>query len=112
MDIEGLKSYLNCDNTFLASLIQKFMDEVGGITSLMEEAGKKGDWPVIKAGAHKMLSSVRIFELTELIEVLEQLEIEAAEPNDTNKIRTDLERMRSLVGLTMKDMHTTLEELS
>lgn len=111
MDIEALKSYLNCDNAFLSGLIQKFIDEVRGILAQMEEAGKKENWPVIRANAHKMLSSVRIFELTELVEILERMEISAASAAHTTQMQTDLTKLLGLADLAIKDMQAAMEEL-
>jgi hypothetical protein len=73
MNIKELKDYLNCDNAFLISLMQKFIDEVLEMTATINAATNLKDWATVKANAHKMLSSVRIFEMQEIIAVLEKI---------------------------------------
>jgi hypothetical protein len=63
MNIRELKDYLNCDDAFLISLMENFVEEVKEMTSKINDATIHENWKVVKLNAHKMLSSVRIFEM-------------------------------------------------
>ncbi|HKC68758.1 MAG TPA: Hpt domain-containing protein [Bacteroidia bacterium] len=111
MNIKELKNYLNCDDAFLISLMEKFIDEVIEITSIIQTATANKDWETVKANAHKMLSSVRIFEMQEIILVLEKLEIEAGGQKNTEIIKQDVEKLSKLINKVIYDMKAGLEEI-
>jgi hypothetical protein len=111
MNIQELKGYLNCDDAFLISIMQKFIDEVIEITATIKTAANNKDWGTVKTNAHKMLSSVRIFEMKEVIGVLEKLEIEAGGRKDEDIIKKDVERLFVLIEKIILDMKTSLEEV-
>lgn len=72
--VNELKKFLACDDAFLAHLMEIFIKESGeGITRLKSATDSK-NWPLVKATAHKMLSSTRIFNLVALSSVLEEIE--------------------------------------
>lgn len=111
MNIKELKNYLNCDDTFLISLMQKFIEEVSEITTTIKAAASNKDWKTVKTNAHKMLSSVRIFEMKEIIDVLEKLEIEADGKKDANVIIKDVEKLSSLIKKVIHDVKIGLKEI-
>ncbi|HXU27325.1 MAG TPA: Hpt domain-containing protein [Bacteroidia bacterium] len=111
MNIKELKNYLNCDDAFLISLMQKFIDEVVEITATIKTASNKKDWQTIKTNAHKMLSSVRIFEMKEIIIVLEKLEIEAEGKKNPDVIKQDVEILLDLTEKVIRDVEIGLEEI-
>ena len=74
INVNELKEFLGCDNEFLAHLMETFIKESGeGIIRLKTAADSK-NWQLVKATAHKMLSSTRIFNIGELSSVLEEIE--------------------------------------
>jgi HPt (histidine-containing phosphotransfer) domain-containing protein len=111
MDIKELKNYLNCDDAFLISLMQKFIDEVTEITTTIKGATVNEDWIVVKSNAHKMLSSVRIFEMQEIIVVLENIEIEAEEKKNPDTIKKGVEKLSTLIEKVICDVKISLEEI-
>jgi HPt (histidine-containing phosphotransfer) domain-containing protein len=111
MNIKELKSYLNCDDAFLISIMQKFIDEVIEITTIIKTAANNEDWRTIKINAHKMLSSVRIFEMQEIIAVLERLEVEADGKKNPDIIKTDVEKLSKLIEKVIYDVKAGLEEI-
>jgi HPt (histidine-containing phosphotransfer) domain-containing protein len=112
MDILELKNYLNCDNNFLESIIQKFIAEVQEITKTIEIAAAAEKWPVVKLNAHKMLSSVKIFEINELIILLEKIEISAEKQKNIPQLKKDVEKLIGLSAKAILDVQTALEELN
>jgi HPt (histidine-containing phosphotransfer) domain-containing protein len=111
MNIKELKSYLNCDDAFLISLMQKFIDEVAEITTIIKTAASNEDWKTVKTQAHKMLSSVRIFEMQEIIAVLEKLEIDADAAKNPDAIKKGVEQLLSLAAQTIYDITNSLGEI-
>jgi hypothetical protein len=111
MNIKELKSYLNCDDAFLISLMQKFIDEVTEITTTIKTASNNKNWGIVKTNAHKMLSSVRIFEMQEIISLLEKLEIEAEGRKNEDVIEKDVEKLLILTEKIIYDIQISLEEI-
>jgi len=111
MNIQELKNYLNCDDAFLLSIMQKFIDEVIEITAIIKTATNNKDWVTVKINAHKMLSSVRIFEMQEIITVLEKLEIEAEAKKNADIIKKDVEKLSNLIEKVIYDVRAGLEEI-
>ncbi|MEO6303997.1 MAG: Hpt domain-containing protein [Bacteroidia bacterium] len=111
MDIQALKIYLNCDNSFLLSLVQTFIEEAREITRKIELAWQNENQKSIKLNAHKLLGSVRILELTELIGLLEKIEIHASEKLRSNEMENQIKQLSASVEKVIYDMNVTLEEL-
>jgi hypothetical protein len=111
MNIPELKKYLNCDNKFLVSIIDKFIEEVTETTQIMETASINKKWEVVRLSAHKMLSSVRIFELKEIIGILEKIEIEAEKQNNYTLIEEEVKKFSILIKKIIDEMKITMEEL-
>lgn len=111
MNIQELKNYLNCDDVFLVGLIQKFIEEVNEIVTTIKMAANGGDWPTVKSNAHKMLSSVRIFDMVEIIDVLEKLEIEAEGKKDADSINKYVIKLLTLSENAINDMNRGLKEI-
>lgn len=111
MDINGLKIYLNCDNAFLESIIQKFIVEVREITKTIENEAENQKWKLVKVNAHKMLSSVKIFEISELILLLEKIELQAEEEINIPELKHNIGVLGPLVEKTIEDMRSSFEEL-
>lgn len=112
MNIQELKNYLNCDDTFLTMLMQKFIDEVAEITATLKTAAANNEWAIVRSNAHKMLSSVRIFEMREIIVVLEKIEIEAEAKKKPEIITKDINKLSILIDKVINDMKTAIEEIS
>lgn len=112
MDILELKNYLNCDIDFLESIIQKFIVEVQEITKTIETAAAEQKWTVVKLNAHKMLSSVKIFEIEDLTDLLEKIEISAEKQNDIPQLIKDTEKLIGLSAKAILDVQTAMQELN
>ncbi len=111
MDIQALKNYLNCDNTFLQSLVQTFIEEATDITRKIELAWQNENPKSIKLNAHKLLSSVRILELAELTGLLEKIEKNALTQPRSKELENQIKQLSVSTEKAIYDMHITLEEL-
>ncbi|MGZ3903499.1 MAG: Hpt domain-containing protein [Bacteroidia bacterium] len=111
MDIAELKQYLNCDNNFLESIVRKFIEESRAITAAINEGLANGNWETIRLNAHKMLSSVKIFEIKELIAVLDRLEKEAGIEDKREELKSEIDKLNILVEKSIKELETAFAEL-
>ncbi|HTA61757.1 MAG TPA: Hpt domain-containing protein [Bacteroidia bacterium] len=111
MNIKELKSYLGCDDAFLILLMQKFIDEVNEIVATINTAAAVAEWGVVKTNAHKMLSSVRIFEMKEIIAILEKLEMEAESGKNTDIIKTKVKELSAHTEKIISDMAVSLQKI-
>jgi HPt (histidine-containing phosphotransfer) domain-containing protein len=111
MNIPELKKYLNCDNKFLASIIHKFIEEVMEVTETMEAASHNKKWEAVRLNAHKMLSSVRIFELKEIVVILEKIEIDVEKHHNYDVIEQEVKKLSVLIKEVVDEMKITVKEL-
>jgi HPt (histidine-containing phosphotransfer) domain-containing protein len=78
LNIDEIKEFLGCDDAFLFKLMSKFLEESGEGMQRLKSSVNAKDWKMVRAVAHKMLSSTRIFNITELNGTLEAIQ-DAAE---------------------------------
>lgn len=74
INADQLKEFLGCDDEFLVQLMQTFLKESAESINRLKTATGTNNWPLVKATAHKILSSTRIFNIGEMSNVLEEIE--------------------------------------
>ena len=74
IQIEELKSYLECDDNFLLELLEQFRTESSICKQELQQGLQEMDLVKVKSTAHRMLSSTRIFGFDTLTAVLEKLQ--------------------------------------
>lgn len=111
MDIQALKNYLNCDNVFLLNLVQTFIEEATTITKKIELALQNENAKSIQLNAHKLLSSVRILELSDLVSLLEKIETTSSTHPNSPELKTLVKQLNPSVEKAIYDLQITLEEL-
>lgn len=80
IDIETLKQFLGSDEGFIATLMDKFIQEMPREAETLKKLAREHDWQRVRASAHKMLSSTKIFNLEELTSILERIEKNEVNP--------------------------------
>ena len=106
-----LKEFLGCDDEFLAHLMETFIKESGeGITRLKTAMDDK-NWQLVRATAHKMLSSTRIFNLGDLNTVLEEIEKMAEKGIDTALIPGKVSAVEQLWKNVIEEIKKLLQNL-
>lgn len=109
INIKELMEFLGCDEDFLRQLMKKFIDESGiGVIKLREGLDSR-NWPLIRAVAHKMLSSTRIFSFIELSNLLEEIEIIAEEEKNTDQISDKVIKVEQIWKEVVLEMNLLLE---
>jgi len=111
MDVQALKNYLNCDNSFLLGLVQTFVEDLADTTNKITLAWQNQNLTSIKLNAHKLLSSVKTFQLKELGMLLEKIETAAATKNSTPQLGEEIKQLSISVQKVIKEMHITMQEL-
>lgn len=111
-NVISLKNYLHCDNVVLKSIIKKFIEEAGSITRNIKKACAEANWPSVRQDAHKMLSSVKIFEFSDLAALLEKIETDAERKTNIADIRQNVEKLESEMDHLLPEMAITMEELA
>lgn len=111
MDVQALKNYLNCDNSFLINLIHKFIEELNDTTKKITLAWQNQNLTSIKLNAHKLLSSVRTLQLTELAIALEKIETGAASKNSSPELEEEIKQLDISVKKVISDLRFTIAEL-
>lgn len=111
MDIQALKNYLNCDNSFLSGLVGTFVEDLSDSTNKITLAWQNQNLTSIKLNAHKLLSSVKTFQLKELSMLLEKIETAAATKKSTPQLGEEIRQLSISVQKVIKDMRLTIEEL-
>ena len=96
INIDEMKDFLGCDDTFVFSLLKTFIKESADGLSKLKSATASGDWPMVRAMPHKMLSSVRILNLSEMVTVLTEMEIIAESQKGVEQIPEKLFLYESL----------------
>ena len=104
LNIEQLKRYLECNNEFLAKIINGFIIESKKIIQKLEKAGKQGDRNTIRDAAHKILSSTRLLNLDELTALFENIETGAENNNDIAALQTQIHEAKELLYSAIEHM--------
>lgn len=104
IDTEKIKAQLGCDDDFIQVLFSEFINESKESIGKINNALNSKDWPIIKANAHKMLSSTRILDMNNLTDLLKEIEILSGS-------QEQLERIPELIDELNKEIEITYEEL-
>lgn len=86
IDLSEIKEFLGCDDIFLVSLMRKFTEESKREIAVLRSAAAERRWPLVKATAHKMLGSTRIFNFNDLSGILEDIVLAVEKGTDLDRI--------------------------
>ena len=106
-----LKEYLGCDDEFLAHLMETFIKESKEGTHRLTTATSTKNWPVVKATAHKMLSSTRILNLVELSNLLEEIEKMSEKNIDVELIPSKINTVEESCKNVVEEVKAMLQEM-
>ncbi len=104
IDKDYLKNNLGCDDEFLELLFEQFVAECKESTTLMNKSLESEQWDVVKGSAHKMLSSTRLFNMPELSEMLEKIELYAGQESNLDEVKELVSRFNSGIELTYEEI--------
>lgn len=102
---EKVKKTLECDDEFLDMIIAKFKTELSNTEKQIKEFIDENEKDKIKSIAHKLLSSTRILELSEISEVLKNIEIMCENDEDWEKIINSCEEFYQLKAAVLKEIN-------
>ncbi len=115
LKIERMKSSLECDDSFIKKLFDGFSTESSACISLMESSLENMDWKKMRGAAHKMIGSSQIFELDEIVGILETIELDAEKETNLDTLKKRIDKLKILHAECLKMMnsfknHTTHEQ--
>jgi len=93
-DIERIKSFLDCDDVFVAQLFDSFIEESTECLELIDIAYENKEWKKIRGAAHKILGSARIFECGQLCDTLETIEEDAEHEKNLDTMKDKIDQLK------------------
>lgn len=96
IDLEKIKSFLDCDDAFVAQLFESFIAESSECIGIIENSFDNKEWKKIRGATHKMLGSARIFDLDILSQLLEQIETDAENETNLESMKEKIEQLSVL----------------
>jgi HPt (histidine-containing phosphotransfer) domain-containing protein len=103
-DLNYLKTMSGGDPRFIREMIDLFREQIEEYKSIMPELLEKGDYDGLSKIAHKAKSSVAVMGMTQVAELLKELEILATE-------RQEVDRYESMVEYFLEQSELAIAEL-
>lgn len=103
-DLNYLKSMSGGDAGFIREMIDLFREQIDEYRSIMPELLEKMDHDSLSKVAHKAKSSVAVMGMTEVADLLKELEILATEGKE-------VDRYESMVGYFLEQSELAIAEL-
>jgi HPt (histidine-containing phosphotransfer) domain-containing protein len=103
-DLNYLKSMSGSDPNFIREMIDLFREQIDEYKLIMPELLEKKDYESLSKIAHKAKSSVAVMGMTEVADLLKELELLAQE-------EIDVERYESLVAHFLSQSELAIREL-
>ena len=101
-----LRAYLDNDMQQVREMLVLFLDKIPADLIELTTFCHKHDFTNIQKSAHRMKSSVKLFGLNEVSEMLQQIETMAG----NNAIPDNIDSMSSLLNRKMKNEHEILRK--
>ncbi|TND07254.1 MAG: hypothetical protein FD123_3399 [Bacteroidetes bacterium] len=109
---EQLKNALNCGDEFLVVLLGKFIEEISRDLELLKQAAARSEHERVKGIAHKMLGSVRIFNISELSKLITSVEIGAMSGAPEEWLREKIQAVDTCWTKTREEILRCRDELA
>ena len=103
-DLNYLRSMSGGDANFIREMIDLFRDQIDEYKSIMPELLEKMDYDNLSKIAHKAKSSVAVMGMTEVADLLKELEILATEGKQ-------VDRFESMVSYFLEQSELAITEL-
>lgn len=87
-DLNYLKTMSGGDPKFIREMIELFREQVDEYEKILPDLLEKGDHENLSKMAHKAKSSVAVMGMTQVAEILKELEIIALEGRDQDRYKT------------------------
>lgn len=84
-DLNYLRSMSGGDDKFISEMIELFREQVGEYSQSMPDLLRRKDYRNLSKMAHKAKSSVAVMGMSEVAEMLKELEILAAEEKEAER---------------------------
>lgn len=112
LEIEKIKTFLDCDNAFVVTLFKSYLTESADCIKNLEIGLENNDWKLVKGAAHKMLSSTRIFNFKELTNTLMNIEKFSMEPEQRHLISEQVKTLERNQNSYINEIKKSINELN
>lgn len=106
LKIERMKSSLECDDAFIKKLFDGYAKESLVCIQLLDSSLTDKDWKKMRGAAHKLIGSSQIFELDEMVEILETIEQDAEQVTNLDTLKERVDKLKILHTECLQLMHS------
>jgi HPt (histidine-containing phosphotransfer) domain-containing protein len=106
-NLSYLKNMTDGNPDLMQELINIFISQADEYTREMQELHAQGDWQALSRLAHKAKSSVAIMGMTELSEMLKDLELFARDQKNVDKFPDYINKFTTEINIACKELKTT-----
>jgi len=114
LDLEKIKASLDCDDAFVAQLFDSYITESTECVEGIQKAFDTKEWNKVGGAAHKMLGATRIFDVAELINLLDEIKTDAEKETHLDTIGEKIDKLKVLHKESIESMNelkTRMEQL-
>ncbi len=103
IDLNKIKEYTGADDSFTYMLFDKFLGHLDQDIEELQQETEDKNWPAVKGKAHSMLSSARIFFLTDIIMLSKEIEVNC-ENGEVEQVPKQVAKLVNLYKEVENDM--------
>ncbi|MFZ5554390.1 MAG: Hpt domain-containing protein [Bacteroidota bacterium] len=102
LETQKIKSFLECDDSFLVQLLDSYHTESSECIQLMKTSAETKNWKKVRGAAHKMLGSCQIFLVPDIVNLLKSIEINSENETNTEDIIKDIHLLMAMQDTFIK----------
>jgi HPt (histidine-containing phosphotransfer) domain-containing protein len=106
-DLDYLKNMSGGDSKFIREMIELFREQIEEYKAIMPDLLQKKKYLELSKVAHKAKSSVAVMGMTEVAEVLKNLEILAQSGKEVDQYKSMIDRFLDQSQLAIKELDGT-----
>ena len=103
-DLSFLNQMMSNDKKEVTRMIKIFLETAPEILSKLNQGLSNNDMTDVHQYAHKLKSSIDIFKITELTDVIREIEKNSKENNNLNDIPSHIEKVNQVIEKVLVDI--------
>lgn len=108
VDFNHLRSLLFNDNDYIYEMLQEFLVAMPANIQEMREASGQQQWDRVAFLAHRLKSTLGIVPITNAMEITRELEKDAQEAKDAERIKCKVEELTALLDMACNEIRTQI----
>ena len=101
----------NKDTTFMRNMLDLFVKSTGESLEQLKQAIKKQEWDEVSNLAHKIIPPCRHLGLTDIVDQLKSIELDAPKPDMQARIPQRVEKVSGEIKMVVSEISKELEKL-